>query len=61
MINAFFSKMIYVLPNNKDKTKENYNNDVYEINTNYQKVTPHKKIKNKSNKSEKKINLKKRN
>ena len=56
MINAFFSKMIYILPNNKDKIKENYNNDVYEINTNYQKVTPHKKIKNKSNKSEKKIN-----
>ena len=37
--------MIYVLANNQDKTKENHNNDVYEINKNNKKITRHKKIK----------------
>ena len=37
--------MIYILANNQDKTKENHNNDVYEINKNSQKVTRHKKMK----------------
>ena len=41
----FYPKMIYILANNQDKTKENHNNDVYEINKNNQKVTRHKKIK----------------
>ena len=41
----FYPKMIYVLANNQDKTKENHNNDVYEINKNNQKITRHKKIK----------------
>ena len=37
--------MIYILAKNQDKTKENHNNDVYEINKNNQKGTRHKKIK----------------
>ena len=37
--------MIYILANNQVKTKENHNNDVYELNKNNQKVTRHKKIK----------------
>ena len=41
----FYPKMIYILANNQDKTKENHNNDVYEINKNNQKITHHKKIK----------------
>ena len=31
-----YPKMIYILANNQDKTKENNNNDVYEINKNNQ-------------------------
>ena len=41
----FYQKITYILANNQDKTKENHNNDVYELNKNYQKVTRHKKIK----------------
>ena len=41
----FYQKITYILANNQDKTKENHNNDVYELNENYQKVTRHKKIK----------------
>ena len=37
--------MIYISANNQDETKENQNNDVYELNKNNQKVTRHKKIK----------------
>ena len=46
--------MIYILANNQDKTKENHNNDVYEINKNSQKVTRHKKMKIKVIKARKK-------
>ena len=55
----FYPKMIYILANNQDKTKENHNNDVYEINKNNQKVTRHKKIKIGVIKVRKRINLKK--
>ena len=43
---CFFIQKLYIyLANNQDKTKENHNNDVFEINRNNQKVTRHKKIK----------------
>ena len=49
--------MIYILAaKNQDKTKENHNNDVYEINKNNQKVTRPKKIKIRVTKVRKKIN-----
>ena len=41
----FYPKMIYILVNNQDKTKENHHDDVYELNKNNQKVTRHKKKK----------------
>ena len=39
--------MIYISSKNQDKTKENHNNDVYELKKkkNSQKVTRYKKIK----------------
>ena len=42
----FYPKMIYISAKNQDKTKENRNNDVYELKKkNSQKVTRYKKIK----------------